>query len=133
MLSNVLDLVNEVDPTQQNAVYNDLSPVKYVFDYISDPKHVWDQNKYVSHNVTGITENGLKADFNLQYCLGAAFVEGKIGNMFFKMFYRDNQGYQIYVGESKAEVDSLGRTTFSAPYHGKDDAIDYLVNTSAKW
>lgn len=82
-------------------------------EYICKKEHVWDREAYRNSKINGKLASGGEVSFHMQYVLGAAFLRGHAEHIYFNIFYRDNQGFQVYVAASYKELDEMKRCTFS--------------------
>lgn len=115
-----MDLQSKLTSAEEvNAV--SLSPIvaqaqddlRRELEYICKKENVWDREAYRNSKINGKLTPGDEVSFNLQYVLGAAFLRGHTESIYFNIFYRDNQGFQVYVAPSYKELDEMKRCTFS--------------------
>lgn len=74
--------------------------------HITNPDHVWNHEKYVGSRTLNGSEHGIESSVRFQYCRGNAFAEGYVGNLKFRIYYSDLQGFQMYTQpiENKEDI-----------------------------
>lgn len=101
--------VNAVSPLAKHGA----DDLRRELEYICKKENVWDREAYRNSKINGKLMDGGEVSFHLQYVLGAAFLRGHSDKIYFNIFYRDNQGFQVYVAGSYKELDEMKRCTFS--------------------
>lgn len=64
--------------------------------YITDSKHVWDPDKYVSKRVCNGSSFNLESRLEFQYCLGNAYARGHIGD-FRLVIYKTHDQFVVHI------------------------------------
>ena len=87
----------------------------------------YDPSKYGIKTLVGVSF-GKKSQLAVQYLLGNAFVDGYIGERKVRVFFKENQGYQVYLSATSKFAD---RATHSFPPHARDKKGAFALRQSA--
>lgn len=96
--------------------------------HITNPDHVWNHEKYVgSRNLSG-SEAGMESSVRFQYCHGNAFAEGYVGNLKFRIYYSQLQGFQVYVKHLNADLPVQDAVSRPVTFHPDGSGISNTYN-----
>lgn len=70
-------------------------PVQHYLDYVSNEDHVWNDEKYITSRQLQGTSFDHETSLTMQYCRGASFARGMIGNTKIKIYGSTLQGFQV--------------------------------------
>lgn len=110
----------EVAPVKELPIGAALDPIGRFLEYVTNPKHIWDPEKYLTvRNDNGMC-GSVEVSLRYQYCMGSSYLTGTVGNLKLQIFYSQLQGFQITVG---------GHPRKPFPPHTKKGVImDYIAS-----
>lgn len=65
--------------------------------YVTDKGNIWDPEKFLSGRRLNGQAFGKESQLSFQYVLGNAYLTGTIGDLKIQIFYRDLNGFQMYI------------------------------------
>lgn len=100
--------------------------------YVSNKANTWQPERYLPKRVLNGQAFGKESSLSFQYVLGNAYLEGYIGDVRLRIFYRDLQGFQVYTSLKPPAREMERPATFHPSTSGALDMVKHVGDEVAR-